>query len=106
MDFNFQPYQLVFVLIFSLIAFLFYEVEKTWFRVLLVIVAVIIFAFNPVRFKQEGMRSIETFSQTEAVVPDRVVVDEKSFEESQKDRLTRLIKESEEKRKNEKETRN
>lgn len=92
---NFQPYQLVFLFIFIILGFGILKTKSKNIRIFLIALAVVIFLFNPFRFKQEGGAVLERSSKVFEEIPEKVVVKEKNFDESQNKEMELLKKQTE-----------
>lgn len=98
----FQFVQIIQLLIYIIIGFLFWKIKNKKARVMFILIALTIFLVNPIRFKQEGMSKIERRSSSISVeLPKKVIVDLKSFEQKQLDEMKKLKTQSTESVKNE-----
>ena len=93
---SFQPYQLIFLATYTGLILIFWKVNNTKIRILIGVLAFVLFFINPVRFKQEGNvkteRSVTRFEK----VPDKVEVNKENFQTKQETELNKLKKQSEE----------
>lgn len=94
---SFQFIQIIQLLIYVILGVLIWKFKNTKFRIVLVILALVIFLINPVRFKQEGMSKIERrANKTQIILPDRIIIEKKSFEEKQTSEMNKLKNKSKE----------
>lgn len=91
---NIQLFQLVSLLIYVGLVYGVFKVKNKKIKIAFIAVGLILFFVNPVRFKQEGVASLERFKQTEVEMPDRVIVKEKQFSEFQSKEYKSLKDES------------
>lgn len=73
---------------------LFWKIENKTARLVIAFVAIAFFAVNPVRFKQQGVSSLERFSGESAPLPEKVVFETPKFHERQRAEMDKLKKES------------
>jgi len=92
-----QLFQIAQLLIYGLLLLAIYRFKSTKLRAVFIFVGLIIFLFNPIKFKQEGISKIERRHQSyEADLPDRVYVEKKTFDQKQKTQMDELKKQSKE----------
>lgn len=93
---NLQLFQFISILIFVSLFYGAYRIKNNKVKVFLIALGLILFFMNPVRFKQEGVASLERFKSPEIKIPDRISVKQKEFDEVQKQEYTSLKNESKE----------
>lgn len=97
MEFNVQPYQLFSVSCWIMTLLLLWRVKNKYFRCGVLFLCVVLTFISPIRFKQRGGASLEqTIFTSETTLPERVIIDHRSFEERQKNALNTLKAESKE----------
>jgi len=88
---NIQAHQLMVLAFFVILIVIFWKVKKPAVRIFVVALAIIIFAVNPFRHKQEGGAKLEATIDRFAIVPEKVVIEEVPFEEHQRQKM-RILK--------------
>lgn len=63
-------------------------------KVVTLFILLMMFAFSPITFKQEGMSKVERAKAREFKIPERVNVKTKSFEQKQSEELNNLKQQS------------
>lgn len=97
-----QIYQIITILIYLTIAFCIWKVKNNKIRIFLILLMFLMFVANPIRFKQEGMSKIERRENNFNIeLPEKVIVNTKSFNEQQTEEMERLKTQSKESVKNE-----
>lgn len=90
-----QVIQIITVLIWGALAFVFWKVKAVKGRVAIGLIAALLFLFNPVKFTTGSIASIERLSGKDFAVPPKTIVDSKSFEDKQKQEMESLKNQSE-----------
>jgi len=85
-----QAYQLVIIFLYGVLAFALFKFKSVKLKSVVVLLAVIVFAFNPIRHKQEGMASIDRHVKRFDSIPEKVEVENIDFEKKQADQMTSL----------------
>jgi hypothetical protein len=91
-----QYFTVISLVLYAGLLFAAYKAENTKLRIGLVCLVAGIFLVNPIKFKQEGVSSIERFSTKSVDIPDKVLDNRLSFEEKQESSRDKLKNESEE----------
>lgn len=91
-----QPYQLILTIPFLLFVLVALKVKPMKLKIALLFVLAMLAAFNPLRFEQQGVASLERFSAEESAITERVVVDVESFHDRQRAEMDNLKNESKE----------
>lgn len=95
--------QIVTLAIYAILGVLAGKTRKPWVRITIVILALVIFMFNPLKFKHESMSKIERrSSKISEELPKRIVPEMQLFEEKQATEMAKLKFESKEILNNEK----
>lgn len=92
---NAQPYQLIFLLTYSVLAIGIWKIRNKRVKIFLAILGGIIFFVNPIRFKQEGGAKIERNITRFEKLPEKVGVGVKEFQQRQDEEMNKLKKQSE-----------
>lgn len=87
--------QLAQLLIYLILLYATVKVKKASLKIFFVSLIIVVFALNPVRFKQDGGEKLERNVTRFNNVPEKVIVKEESFEDSQTRELNKLKQESE-----------
>lgn len=92
-----QPSQLINLIVLAIVAIGVYKFKNYYIKSTFLLLIVVMFFVNPVRFKQEGMSRLEyeKYSKFDSI-PEKVVVESKSFEQRQKESLSNLKQQSQE----------
>lgn len=93
---NIQLFQLITIALFIALAYGAYKVKIRSIKIALIAMMLILFFANPLRFKQENMSSVERFKAEDNGIPERVIVEDKKFTETQKEAYESLKNESKE----------
>ena len=91
-----QPYQLILTIPFLIFVLVVWKVKPMKLKIVLLFILAMLALFNPLRFEQKGVASLERFSVEESVISERVVVDTKSFHDRQRAEMENLKNESKE----------
>ena len=91
--FNFQPQQLIMLVIYLGLLVAFIKISNTFLRIAILIIAIVIFAVNPFRHVQLGVSSLE--SSADFTVSEKVVVKPWDFKQDQETGLEDIKKQSE-----------
>ena len=92
---NIQPYQLIFLSVYIGLIVGLWKIRNTKAKVLMLILGLILFFVNPVRFKQEGGSKIESNVTRFEKLPKKVDVEIKGFQQRQDKEMSKLKKQSE-----------
>lgn len=92
---NVQPYQLIFVLIYTVFAIGMWKIKSGKVRVLILFLALILFFVNPIRFKQEGGAQIERSITRFDSLPPKVDVEIEKFQQRQDNEMKKLKRQTE-----------
>lgn len=90
---SFQAFQLAHLGFYACLAIIFWKVRRKNIRILIAILAITIFAFNPVRFKQKGVVQLERGGPV-FKVEERWTDPTKTFKQRQAEELSQLKEES------------
>ena len=85
-----QIEQLIILTCYSLMGVAFYYIKIKSVRIALVVLGLILFAVNPVRFKQEGGAALERGTAQFEDIPERIVVEQTDFNAHQQQELDKL----------------
>jgi len=97
---TFQFEQLTYILIYVILGAILWTIRNkdakmfTFVKIAIVGLVVIMFLFNPIKFKQEGVSKLERFQEKDTVLPARVIVKPNSFDDIQANELKKLKLES------------
>lgn len=94
MDINI--YQLIVLISWVILGLTAYKVKNIKVKIACVFLAFVAFFFNPIKFEQRGVVTLETGVDKFSNIPEKVVVDQKSFTEKQQEEMNKLKQESEE----------
>lgn len=98
----FQFMQIIQIGIYVLLGVLAWKIKNKKAKLILIVLTIALFLVNPVRWKQEGMSKIERrSSKINMVLPDRIIVEQSSFEKKQQIEMNKLKSQSKEIIKNE-----
>ena len=89
-----QLMQLSLIVVYAILLFSAYYFKSKYVKGLALLGVVIIFTMNPMRFKQTGGGFLEREVSRFDNVPEKVIVRQESFEDSQKKELDNLTKQS------------
>lgn len=92
---NVQPFQLIFLLMYSTLAIGVWKIKNKKVKIFLVILGGIIFFVNPVKFKQEGGARIERSVTRFDSLPKKVDVGGKGFQQKQEEEMNKLKQQTE-----------
>jgi hypothetical protein len=90
---SFQPWQLIQLAFFVAMAMVFWQIRNKYARIVIVVVAFIVFAVNPIRMKQKGVAQLEG-GGPDFKVEERWTDKGKSFKQKQTEELSQLKEES------------
>lgn len=90
-----QPYQLLFLIGYALLALGFWKINNRTSRIVIVLLGFVIFTVNPVRHKQEGGAELERSVSRFSDVPEKVIVEAISFQQKQLNQMKQLKTDSE-----------
>ena len=92
---SYQVWPATIFICWLLLAYLVWRADSIKVRLFLALLAIVLFAFNPLKFKESGFGEIEARKVQEFKVPPKTVVDFQSFEERQKQEMKSLKNQSE-----------
>lgn len=77
-----QIEQFIAVLVWLVLAVLIWKLKNKKVRIFLIAIGLLVFFFNPLKLKQDGMSKLERFS-SDIEMPEKVQVQTESFDDSQ-----------------------
>ncbi len=92
---NVQPYQLIYLSIYLCLIWGILKVKSNKIKILILILGLILFFVNPIRFKQEGGFKIERNITRFNKLPKKENVEIRGFQERQDEEMNKLKKQSE-----------
>lgn len=94
MEISIQPVQVLSLVIYIIGFVALWKIKSPGFRMMIVGIMLIIFAVNPIRFKQEGGESLERSVTRFDSIPEKWESNQPTFEQMQIEERQTLIKES------------
>lgn len=87
---NIQLYQIVSILVWTGAIIFAWKIKNHGLRILLIILGILFFIANPIRFKQEGIAKLEKNISKFSNIPKKEVILRDTFEERQKKEMNNL----------------
>lgn len=91
---GFNPNQLIIAFVFIAVVFWIYKVKSKKVKLLLCFCFLIFYLFNPIKYKQESISSVEYRNEVVMEIPEKVISNKISFEDKMKKEYQELKKQS------------